>query len=164
MSDDVGVPLASPTPPSTALGPADFHTAYSLPTTSLSGTPTIAIVDAFDDPNIEADLAAYDTQYGLPPCTTANGCFRKVNQSGGTTFPSSTSWHLEIALDVETAHQICQNCKILLVEANTNSFTNLDAAVNEAVGARRERDLELVRRQRVLARDLATRPSTTRAS
>jgi hypothetical protein len=132
VSSDVGVPLASPSPPVGALGPADFHAAYALPTTATSGTPTIAIVDAFDDPNIESDLAAYDTQYGLPACTSTNGCFTKVDQNGGTSFSSNTSWHLEIALDVETVHQMCQNCKILLVEASTNSFTNLDAAVNEA--------------------------------
>jgi hypothetical protein len=132
VSAEDGVPLASASPPASALGPADFHTAYSLPTTALSGTPTIAIVDAFDDPNVEADLAVYDQQYGLPACTTANGCFRKVDQNGGTSFSPNTSWHLEIALDVETAHEICQNCKILLVEANSNMFTDLDAAENEA--------------------------------
>jgi hypothetical protein len=133
VSDANGVPLASPTPPTGAFGPADFHTGYALPTTSLSGTPTIAIVDAYDDPNIESDLAVYDTYYNLPACTTANGCFRKVDQNGGTNYPSGTSWHLEIALDVETAHEICQNCKILLVEANDNSLANLGAAVNRAV-------------------------------
>ena len=77
-------------PPAGSYGPAQFHTAYSLPTATPAGAPTqtIAIVDAYDDPNIESDLAAYDSQYGLPPCTTANGCFRKVNQSGGTSYPS----------------------------------------------------------------------------
>jgi hypothetical protein len=134
VSSDSGVPLATSSPPVGALGPADFHTAYALPTTAPAGTlPTVAIVDAFDDPNIESDLAVYDAQYGLPPCTTANGCFTKVDQNGGTSFSSNTSWHLEIALDVETVHQICQNCKILLVEGSTNSFANLEAAENEAV-------------------------------
>ncbi len=61
VSDSDGVPLASTAPPSSALGPSAFHTGYALPTTSVSGTPTIGIVDAYDDPNIEADLAAYDT-------------------------------------------------------------------------------------------------------
>jgi hypothetical protein len=128
-----GVPLASSTPPASALTPAAFHTAYALPTTSASGTPTIAIVDAYDDPNIEADLAVFDSQFGLPPCTTANGCFRKVDQNGGTSYPSGTSWHLEIALDVEVAHAICQNCKILLVEASSASIAALGTAVNTAV-------------------------------
>jgi len=132
VTDANGDPLAGSTPPAGAYGPAQFHAGYGLPMTS--ATPqTIAIVDAYDDPNIEADLGVYDTAYGLPPCTTANGCFRKVNQSGGTSYPARNSgWALEIALDVETAHQICQNCKILLVEATSNSLANLGAAVNEA--------------------------------
>ena len=128
-----GVPLASASPPSSALTPAQFHSAYSLPATAVSGTPTIAVVDATDDPNIESDLAAFDQQFGLPACTTANGCFRKVDQNGGTSYPSGTSWHLEIALDVEMAHAICQSCKIILVEAATASMANLGKAENEAV-------------------------------
>lgn len=125
--------VTSAAPPPSALGPAQFHTAYSLPTTS--PTPqTIAIVDAYDSPTVESDLATYSTQYGLPQCTTANGCFRKVNQIGSTTYPGvDAGWALEIALDVETAHQICQNCKLLLVEASNASLSNLGAAENEAV-------------------------------
>jgi subtilase family serine protease len=134
VTDSAGNPLVTNSaPPPNALGPPQFHGAYALPTNALSGTPTIAIVDAYDDPNIESDLAAYDSQYGLPSCTTANQCFRKVNQAGGTTYPAANAgWSLEIALDVETAHQICQNCDILLVEATTNSYANLFAAENEA--------------------------------
>ena len=72
-----------------AFGPAQFHSAYNLPTTA-PNAQTIAIVDAFDDPNIESDLANYSSYYGLPPCTTANGCFKKVNQTGGTLPPIRT--------------------------------------------------------------------------
>jgi hypothetical protein len=90
VSNEYGVPLQSTSPPSSALGPSDFHTGYQLPTLASSGTPTIGIVDAFDDPNIESDLAAYDAYYGLPACTSASGCFRKVNQTGGTSYPSGT--------------------------------------------------------------------------
>ena len=73
-------------------------------------------------------------QFGLPPCTTANGCFRKVDQNGGTSYPAANSgWDLEIALDVEIAHAICQNCKILLVEASSASVAALGTAVNDAV-------------------------------
>ena len=135
VTDANGAPLASSSPPATAYGPAQFHGAYHLPTTSPGSTPpTIAIVDAYDDPNAEADLGVYDTQYGLPACTTANGCFRKVSQTGTTRYPRSNSgWALEISLDIETAHQTCQNCKILLVEASSSSMTNLGASVNEAV-------------------------------
>ncbi len=74
-----GTPLAESSP--SGYGPADFHGAYSLPATSAS-SQTIAIIDAYDDPTIEGDLAHYSETYGLPACTTANGCFRKVNQSG----------------------------------------------------------------------------------
>ncbi len=133
VTDSAGQPLASAATPS-GMTPAQFHGAYSLPTTSASGTPTIGIVDAFNDPTIEADLATYGSQYGLPSCTTANGCFRKVNQTGGTSYPANNAgWSLEIALDVQTAHAICQNCHILLVEATTNSTANLGIAENEAV-------------------------------
>jgi len=132
VTNSAGQPLVTNTTPH-GLSPAQLVGAYSLPATA-PGTQTIGIVDAYDDPNIEADLAVYSAQYGLPPCTTANGCFRKVNQSGGTSYPTANAgWSLEIALDVETAHAICPNCKILLVEATTNSFTNLGTAVNRAV-------------------------------
>ena len=133
VTNSGGTPLANRAPAPTALGPGQFHSAYGLPTTA--PTPqTIAIVDAFDDPNIESDLATFSSFYGLPPCTTANGCFRKVNQAGGTSYPAANAgWVLEIALDVETAHAICQNCKILLVEASSASLANLGAAENRAV-------------------------------
>ncbi|HEX6762017.1 MAG TPA: S53 family peptidase, partial [Gaiellaceae bacterium] len=134
VTNSAGTPMVTNTaPPPGAYGPAEFHTAYNLPT-SAPGSQTVGIVDAYDDPNIEADLAAYSAQYGLPSCTTANGCFRKINQVGGTTYPAANAgWSLEIALDVETAHEICQNCRILLVEATTASLANLGAAENEAV-------------------------------
>jgi subtilase family serine protease len=133
VSDANGNPSASSTPPAGAYGPAQLHRGYSLPTTA-PNAQTIAIVDAYNDPNAESDLATFDNYYGLPACTTANGCFRKVNQNGGTSYPQSNSgWALEIALDVEAAHEICQNCKILLVEASSNSLADLGTAENEAV-------------------------------
>ena len=114
-------------------GPTDLRTAYAL-TVSGSSSQTIGIVDAFDAPTAEADLAAYRTQFGLPACTTANGCFRKVDQNGGTHYPRrNTGWAQEISLDVDMASAICPNCHILLVEAKTNSFANLGAAENRAV-------------------------------
>ncbi len=133
VSNTAGTPLAAGSPPAGAYGPGQFSTAYSLPT-SAPAQLTIGIVDAYDDSKIASDLATYSAQYGLPPCTTSNGCFKKVNQKGGTSYPRSNSgWALEIALDVEVAHAICQNCKILLVEASSSSFTNLGAAENEAI-------------------------------
>src|SRR5256886_3548461 len=113
-------------------GPADLRSAYNLTTSGSSGQ-TIAIVDAFDDPNAESDLAVYRSQFGLPPCTTANGCFRKVDQNGGTHYPRrNTGWAEEISLDLDMVSAICANCHILLVEATTNSLNNLGTAVNRA--------------------------------
>jgi subtilase family serine protease len=96
---------------------------------------TIAIVDAYDNPNVESDLSAYRSQFGLPACTTANTCFRKVNQRGGTTPPAgNVGWGQEIALDVEMVSAVCPGCKILLVESDSNSFLDLGVAVNRAYG------------------------------
>jgi subtilase family serine protease len=134
VTDANGTPLASSSPPPGAYGPAQFTSAYSLPSATAGSGQTIAIVDAYDDPNAESDLAVFSSQYGLPPCTTSNGCFRKVNQSGGTRYPRANSgWALEISLDVQTAHGICPNCKILLVEASSATMANLGTAVNRAV-------------------------------
>jgi subtilase family serine protease len=132
VTDTKGSPQAAVLP--SGYGPAQFHGAYNLPATGPSGQ-TIAIVDAYNDPTIASDLNTYDTTYGLPPCTTSNGCFRKVNQNGqpGPYPKTNSGWALEIALDVETAHEICQNCKIVLVEANSASSSSLNAAENEAV-------------------------------
>ena len=95
----------------------------------------MAVVDAYDDPNAEADLQTYRAQYGLPVCDTANGCFEKVNQQGrqGSYPPPNAGWATEESLDVDMISAICPNCHILLVEANDNTIANLGAAVNEAV-------------------------------
>jgi hypothetical protein len=115
-------------------GPADLHSAYDLPSGSAGTGQTVAIVDAYNDPDAESDLAAYRTQYGLSPCTTANGCFRKVNQTGGTSYPKNEpSWAVEISLDLDMVSAACANCHILLVEATSSSSANLDASEDEAV-------------------------------
>jgi subtilase family serine protease len=115
-------------------GPADLRSAYNLP--AFSGTPTVAIVDAYDNPNAELDLAAYRSQYGLSDCTTANGCFKKVNQDGvqGPYPAADAGWAEEIALDLDMVSAACPSCHILLVEASSNSFANLMAAVDTAAG------------------------------
>ncbi|MGC9602189.1 MAG: S53 family peptidase [Minisyncoccia bacterium] len=140
ITDSAGVPVTNARNPSQSsalpagYGPAQFHGAYNLPLTAAAGTPIIAIVDAYDDPNIASDLNTYSTMYGLPQCTTANGCFKKVNQTGGTKYPNSNAgWALEISLDVEIAHATCQNCNIMLVEANSATYTNLMAAEDYAI-------------------------------
>ncbi|WP_407638943.1 putative Ig domain-containing protein [Actinacidiphila yeochonensis] len=121
-------PLATPS----GYGPTDLKSAYNLPTGG-SGQ-TVAIVDAQDDPNAESDLASYRSQYGLAACTTANGCFKKVNQSGGTSYPSADSgWAGEISLDLDMVSAVCPQCHILLVEATSASMSDLGTAVNEAV-------------------------------
>lgn len=115
--------------------PADLQKAYGLPSTADGGGQTVAIVDAYDDPNVEKDLAVYRKFYGLPKCSIANGCFRKVNQKGGhKKFPPPNSgWAFEESLDVDVVSAICPNCSILLVEANTPSPQNLGKSVDEAV-------------------------------
>ena len=129
--DASGQPLPNVTP--SGYGPADLRSAYNLGTASGGAGTTIAIVDAYDDPNAEKDLGVYRSQYGLTPCTTANGCFSKVNQTGGTSYPrGDQGWAEEISLDLDMASAICPNCHILLVEATTPSFANLSAAVDEA--------------------------------
>ena len=125
-------PQASTSP--TGLSPATIKSVYGFSTSSTAGQgKTIAIVDAYNDPSAESDLGVFDSQYGLPSCTTANGCFKKVNQTGGTSYPRTNSgWALEISLDVQWAHAIAPGAKILLVEAKTNSFSNLLAAEDYA--------------------------------
>src|SRR6185369_16495905 len=118
----------------TGLSPATIKSVYSFSTSSTAGAgKTIAIVDAYDDPTAESDLAVFSSQFGLPACTTANGCFTKVNQTGGTSYPrKDAGWSLEISLDVQWAHAIAPGARILLVEATTNSFANLLAAEDHA--------------------------------
>jgi subtilase family serine protease len=120
------------TPPS-GYGPPDLTSAYNITTTGSSST-IIALVDAFGYTNAEADLGVYRAEFGLPPCTTANGCFAKVNQKGKMTdYPAeNVGWAQESALDLDMASAMCPNCKLILVEANTSSFKNLGKAVNEA--------------------------------
>ena len=129
-----GAPNATTSP--AGWHPADLQSAYKL-TTAPGGTPTIAIVDAYDDPNAELDLASYRHQFGLTDCTTQNGCFKKVNQSGvqGSYPAADRGWAEEISLDLDMVSAACPSCHILLVEASTNSFPNLMAAVDTAAAA-----------------------------
>ncbi len=118
------------------LTPQLLRQAYDLrQETASDSLQTIALVDAFNDPTAEADLAVYDKEFGLPACTAANGCFRKVNQQG-TAAPlpeTNGSWAVEISIDVQMAHAICNTCKILLVETEGDGFAQLGAGVNAAV-------------------------------
>ncbi len=130
-TDSSGAPAATTAP--RGYGPADLQSAYGLPSATGGSGQTIAIVDAYDYPSAEADLAVYRAQYGLPPCTTANGCFRRVDQTGGTKYPrTNCGWAQEMALDLDMASATCPNCKIILVEASSASLANLGAAVDTA--------------------------------
>jgi hypothetical protein len=135
--------------------PSDLQRAYELPKTA-PAAQTIALVDAFNDPTAEADLKSYDKEFALPECTKAAGCFSQVSQSASKPalpFPKTTAeleefragtpahkelaqqateWGGEISLDIETAHAICQNCHILLVEAKSSVFTDLEEAETRA--------------------------------
>ena len=120
--------------PAGGLTPSDLATAYGLNTAGGAGQ-TVAIVDAYNDPNIEADLQTFDAQYGLAPCTVANGCLQIVGQNGSpNSLPSNdtSGWSVEETLDVQAVHSVCQGCKIILVEANDNSDFNLAVAENTA--------------------------------
>jgi subtilase family serine protease len=131
VTNGKGAPLATAGP--RGYWPADLQRAYSLPSATAGTGQTIAIVDAYDAPSAESDLAVYRSQFGLSPCTTANGCFRKVNQNGGTSYPKrNAGWAQETSLDLDMASAICPKCKILLVEATNNSLVNLGTAVNRA--------------------------------
>jgi subtilase family serine protease len=131
LVDDAGAPLAASAP--AGYGPSDLRSAYNITSSGSSGT-IIAIVDAYGYPNAESDLATYRSTFGLPPCTSANGCFRKVDQNGGTNFPrSDTGWSQEAALDLDMASAMCPNCQLILVEASSSSMTNLGTGVNTAV-------------------------------
>jgi hypothetical protein len=128
-----GVQLRSSAP--FGFSPSDLQKAYGVTGAAASkgGDQTIAIVDAFDAPKAESDLATYRAKFGLPACTSANGCFKKVDQNGGTSFPASDpSWAQETALDLEMASALCPHCKLMLVEASTASAANLATAANTA--------------------------------
>ncbi len=115
--------------------PSDLRSAYQIPATGGS-QHTIALVDAYGYPNAEADLAQYRERYGLGPCTTANGCFRKTNQNGEeANYPTSNGrWEGESALDLDMASAACQSCHIILVEASSAAVSDMAAAENTAAG------------------------------
>jgi subtilase family serine protease len=109
-------------------GPSDIESAYNL---AGGGSGTVAIVDAYDDPNAAADLATYRSTYGLPACSS--GCFSKVDQNGGTSYPAVDSgWATEESLDLDMVSAACPNCSIILVEADSASFADLGTAVDTA--------------------------------
>src|SRR5215471_10390718 len=133
VTDSTGKALTFTSPPVGGKGPAELRDAYKITATGSPST-IIAIVDAFGYATAESDLAVYRNNFGLPPCTTDNGCFKKLNQKGheGNYPPQNNGWALESALDLDMASAMCPNCTLYLVEATSNSFKNLGHAVDEA--------------------------------
>lgn len=148
-SADLSIPIATPsvqmtvssaaTPAGQPAGfsPQQISQAYGFNQISFAnGTiqgngsgQTIAIVDAYNDPHIASDLAAFDSTYGI----AAPPSFAVVNQNGGSNLPiSNTSWALEESLDVEWAHAMAPGANIVLVEANSSSLSDLLTAVQYA--------------------------------
>ena len=117
-------------------GPSQLRSAYNLTSlsTSKGSGQTVALVEVGDYATAEADLAVYRNEYGIPACTTANGCFKKVGQTGTSTLPAPyPGWAQETALDMDMVSAICPNCHILIVEADkAGTDADLNAAENTA--------------------------------
>ncbi|HET8527269.1 MAG TPA: S53 family peptidase [Gaiellaceae bacterium] len=127
VTDAHGNPDAQSSP--YGLSPSQIESAYNWSSIGSGAGKTIAIVDAYNDPTVASDLQVFSQQYGIP----CNGCLTVVNQSGGTRLPRTNSgWALEISLDVQWAHAIAPAASILLVEASSNSNSNLYAAEDYA--------------------------------
>jgi len=125
-----GLPQRTAAP--AGLSPADIEGAYGLPSGGGAGR-LVAIVDAYDDPHAEADLASYRATFGLPACTRASGCLQISGQDGAPGLPAANpSWSEEISLDLDAVSAACPGCRIALVEATTSSLTDLGAAVRTA--------------------------------
>ena len=121
------------TPPTTAFTPSQIRHAYGFDLVTNQGAgQTIALVDAYDDANAANDLAVFSKQFNLPACTTASGCFRQLYSSGRKP-AANANWAVEISLDIEWAHAIAPQAKILLVEAPSNNLSDLLSGVDFAV-------------------------------
>jgi hypothetical protein len=130
---DVASPGAAPV--GDGYGPSSLQSAYKLPSATAGAGQTVAVVDAYDDPDAAADLAAYRAAWGLPACGA--GCFSKVNQNGqASPLPAasgSTGWATEESLDIDMVSAICPKCHIILVEASSPGTASLGTGVNSAV-------------------------------
>lgn len=133
--EGVATPAVNAAP--VGFGPADLRAAYNLTTAATAGAgATVAVIDAYDLPSAESDLATYRSTFGLPACTSANGCFRTFDQRGGTTYPKvdpQHAWGPETAIDLQMVSAACPNCRIVLVEADDAQLSNLGAAAQTAV-------------------------------
>lgn len=122
-------------PAGVGYGPSQLQSAYVLPSSTAGSGETVAVVDAFNDPNAASDLATYRSDAGLPACGT--GCFSVVNENGATSpLPASagtSGWDVEESLDIDMVSAICPLCHIILVETNSASINDLGTGVNAAV-------------------------------
>lgn len=124
---------ASTTTPPAGWAPADLQKAYDLQGATSGSGQTVAVVTAYNDPSAASDLAVYRSQYGLQPCTVADGCLNVVNQTGGSTLPgTSAGFDVSVSQSVDAISAICPNCHITVVEANSTNVSDLGAAENEA--------------------------------
>ncbi|MGN6608668.1 MAG: putative Ig domain-containing protein [Jatrophihabitans sp.] len=134
--------VMSPATSPAGYGPSSLQSAYGTVSASATGGTgrRVFVVDAYDDPTAEADLAVYRAQYGLPACTTANGCFAKIDQrsDAGPLPAADGGWAAEESLDLDMVSAICPNCSITLVEADSADGSDLYAAVElaTALGAK----------------------------
>jgi len=133
VTDRAGHPLQFSQPPINGKTPANLRDAYKI---TANGSPStiVAIVDAFGYDNAESDLGVYRAQWGLPACTTDNGCFKKLNQRGeqGNYPAQNIGWAQESALDLDMASAMCPSCTLYMMEADSNSFKNLGTTVDTA--------------------------------
>src|ERR1039458_2332403 len=123
-----------PLPGSFAYCPNNYQTTYgvnTIPSGNGGAGMTIAIVDAFHYAGAEHDLGFFNSVFGLPACTVASGCLKIVNQTGGSIPPSGTDkgWEIEEMLDLEYAHAMAPNAKLVMVECNSNSDSDLFTGV-----------------------------------
>ncbi|MGA7625523.1 MAG: S53 family peptidase [Candidatus Acidiferrales bacterium] len=137
IHEAAGSSLSSP--PSSAFNPSQIRHAYGFDQVTNQGLgQIIGIVDAYDDPNAEADLGVFSKEFNLAACTTSNGCFRKIYSNGHQPARNS-NWAVEISLDIQWAHAIAPEAKIILVETPSNSLSDLlngvDAAVRNGASA-----------------------------
>jgi hypothetical protein len=108
------------------------HIALSNGAAGNGSGQTIAIVDAYDDPNIQSDLNAFDTQFQLASTTLTTVWVYSQGESSTPVADPTGNWEVEESLDVEWAHAIAPGANIVLVEANSSSPSDLFTAVNVA--------------------------------
>ncbi|HEV3153661.1 MAG TPA: S53 family peptidase [Candidatus Baltobacteraceae bacterium] len=113
--------------------PSELQAAYNLPSSTAGKGETIAIVIPYDDPNAELDLGVYRLMFGLPACTSLNGCFHKYFKDGSThTAPANMAWGAEMSIDLDMASAICPNCKLDVVDSDNDDPNNLLQAISTA--------------------------------